>query len=67
MSIKQDDVEDIRHWEGFRFKNGDTPFIEVWPEDEFADWISTHANEDRNKVCKTQEFRATPCCAVGYL
>lgn len=67
MSVKKDMMDDIKAWEGFRFKNrDDRPLIEVWPDDEFAEWVSAHEDRARNIICNTPEFRATPYCGVGY-
>ncbi|MGO9571520.1 MAG: hypothetical protein ACLP5H_28690 [Desulfomonilaceae bacterium] len=67
MSFKKDMMDDIRDWEGRRVKNeGDRPFMEVWPDDGFAEWVSAHEDRVRNIICNTPEYRATPYCAVGY-
>jgi len=67
MSIRKEIVDDIKHWEEFSFKIQDRPFMEVWPDDEFAEWVSAHSDSGRNTVCSTPEFRATPYCGVGYI
>jgi hypothetical protein len=49
-----------------RFANGDArPFVEVWPDDDFADWVSAHSDRTRNIICRTPEFKATPYCGAG--
>ena len=67
MSIRKEIVDDIKHWEGFSFRIQDRPFMEVWPDDEFAEWVSSHSDRGRNTVCNTPKFRATPYCGVGYI
>jgi hypothetical protein len=68
MSFKTEMMDGIRDTEGFRIKNGnDRPFIEVWPDDEFAEWVSSHTDKARNIICNTPEFKATPYCGVGYI
>ncbi len=64
MSFKKEMMEDIRT---LRARNGnERPFMEVWPDDEFAEWVSGHTDKVRNIICHTPEFRATPYCGVGY-
>ena len=67
MSFKKDMMDDIRDWEGRRVKyEGDRPFMEVWPDDGFAEWVSAHQDRVRNIICNTPEYRATPYCGVGF-
>ncbi len=67
MSIRKEFVDDIKHWEGFSFSIQDRPFMEVWPDDDFSDWVSAHEDRARNIICHTPEVRATPYCGVGYI
>jgi hypothetical protein len=67
MSFKKDIMDKIRDGEGHRAKDeADRPFMEVWPDDEFAEWVSGHEDRVRNIICNTPEFRATPYCGVGF-
>jgi hypothetical protein len=62
MSTKDEFMEEIKNIG----KRDNRPFIEVWPDDEFADWVSRHTDKVRNVICHTPEFSATPYCGVGY-
>ena len=65
MSFKKDIMDKIRDGEGHRAKDkGDRPFMEVWPDNEFAEWVSAHEDRVRNIICNTSGFRATPYCRV---
>lgn len=67
MSFKKDMMNEIRDGEELRIRNGnDRPSVEVWPDDEFAEWVLAHEDGVRNIICNTPEFRATPYCGVGY-
>ncbi len=67
MSFRKDIMDTNRDGEGQRAKDeGDPPFMEVWPDDEFAEWVSAHGDRAGNIICHTPEFRATPYCGVGY-
>ncbi len=68
MSFKTEMMDEIQDGEGLRFSNGhDRPSVEVWPDDDFADWVSGHSDRVRNIICHTPEFKATPYCGVGYI
>jgi hypothetical protein len=68
MSFKTEMMDEIRDGEELRFANGNArPFMEVWPDDDFADWVSAHSDRVRNIICHTPEFRAAPYCGVGYI
>jgi hypothetical protein len=67
MSFRKDMMDGISDTEGFRVTNaGDRPAIEVWPDDDFAEWVSAHEDRVRNIICNTPEFRAAPYCGVGH-
>jgi hypothetical protein len=67
MSLKKDMMDGISNTEGARITNaGDRPAIEVWPDDDFAEWVSAHEDRVRNIICNTSEFRAAPYCGVGH-
>ena len=68
MSFKKEMMDEIKAGEELRFANGNArPFVEVWPDDDFADWVSAHSDRVRNIICHTPEFRAAPYCGVGYI
>lgn len=68
MSFKQEMMDEISDGQELRFANGnDRPSVEVWPEDDFADWVSAHSDRARNIICHTPEFRASPYCGAGYI
>jgi hypothetical protein len=68
MSFKKQMMEEIKAREELRFASGNVrPFVEVWPDDDFADWISAHEDRVRNIICHTTELRATPYCGAGYI
>ncbi len=56
MSIKKEIVDDIKHWEGFSFKIQDRPFMEVWPDDDFGDWVTADEDRSRNIICRKNVF-----------
>jgi hypothetical protein len=68
MSFKKEMMDEIQAGQELRFANGDArPSVEVWPDDDFADWVSAHSDRTRNIICRTPEFKATPYCGAGYI
>lgn len=68
MSFKTEMMDEIRDGQAARLSNGnERPSVEVWPDDDFGDWVSAHEDRARNIVCHTPEFAATPYCGVGYV
>jgi hypothetical protein len=67
MSIRSDLISALNENEESRFNDRDNrPMVEVWPDDEFAFWVSRHQDGSRHIICNTPEFMDTPFCGVGY-
>ena len=66
MSFRKEMMDGISDTEGVRITNeAYRPSVEVWPDDDFAEWVSAHEDRVRHIICNTPEFRATPYCGVG--
>jgi hypothetical protein len=67
MSLKSEVIDNIREAACRRFGNeSERPEMEVWADDDFADWVSSHENRVRNIICHTPEFKAAPFCGGGH-
>jgi len=67
MSVKEEFIDNVKEAARRRSANeSERPQMEVWPDDDFADWLSSHEDRARNIICHTPEFRATPLCGVGH-
>jgi hypothetical protein len=42
------------------------PRIEIWPDDDWAAWVSSHDEKRRTLICNLPSMKATPFCAMGY-
>jgi len=42
------------------------PRIEVWPYDEWQQWVSSHEEGRRSIICTLSSMKASPYCAIGY-
>jgi hypothetical protein len=42
------------------------PGIEIWPDDDWAQWVSSHDEKRRTLVCNLPSMKSTPFCAMGY-
>jgi hypothetical protein len=67
MSIRSDLLNALKETEESRLNDRDNrPMVEVWPDDEFAFWVSQHQDASRHIICSTPEFMDTPFCGVGF-
>jgi hypothetical protein len=41
------------------------PRVEVWPDDDRQQWISSHEPRRRSLICSLRSMRASPFCALG--
>lgn len=42
------------------------PKIEVWPDDDWAQWVSSHDENRRTLICNLPSMKSSPFCAMGY-
>gem|GEM_PF-421657 len=40
--------------------------IEVWPYDEWQQWVASHEHGRRSILCTLKSMKASPFCALGY-
>jgi hypothetical protein len=70
------EYEDFTQGNLFRFLN-DTynarieeemtrPKVEVWPDDPWQQWVSSHDQSRRSLICNLPSMKASPFCAMGY-
>jgi hypothetical protein len=44
----------------------DRPRVEVWPDDLWQLWVSSHDDSKRAMICHLPSMQASPFCAMGY-
>lgn len=42
------------------------PAIEIWPDDDWAQWVSSHDETRRTLICNLPSMKSTPFCSMGY-
>ncbi len=42
------------------------PRVEVWPDDLWQLWVSSHDESRRSLLCHLPSMQASPFCAMGY-
>ncbi|MDQ7781292.1 MAG: hypothetical protein RDU20_00340 [Desulfomonilaceae bacterium] len=42
------------------------PKIEIWPDDDWAQWVSSHDERRRTLICNLPSMKSSPFCAMGY-
>ncbi len=66
MSYKRYMEEYIAESEEARFGNQfSRPGVEIWPDDEDAQWVMRHTDPARAIICSTPEFGDSPFCGIG--
>jgi hypothetical protein len=42
------------------------PRVEVWPDDDWQQWITSHESRRKSLICSLRSMRASPFCALGW-